>query len=329
MRILAADLGATKTLLQFAEHAHGSWHVRAQRRCENAAYEDFDSLVAAFLRLAGIAPDDIDGACFAVAGPVRDGTVAMTNRVWTIDAARLGERFRLPGVSVINDLEAAGYGLASIPAASLLELHPGAPCDDGVRALIGAGTGLGEAWMLGRGEQCEVFPGEGGHVDFAPRDALERELASALAGQLGRVSYEHLLSGAGLRRIFDFLRARGGPPVTQQLLRDIEHGDPAAAITGHVTSDPVARQTVERYIAIYGAQCANLALTVGARGGVYVVGGIAPKLAPMLRAGGFVRAFLDHPVMADYLARIALTVVLDDAVALLGARTVAARNIDA
>jgi len=329
MRILAADIGATKTLLQFAEYARGNWRVRAQQRCDNDAYADFDALVAAFLGPAAIAPDDIDGACFAVAGPVRAGTVAMTNRAWTIDAACLRERMRVPRVTVINDLEAAGHGLASVPAHKQLVLHSGTPADDGVRALIGAGTGLGEAWMIGHGEQCEVFAGEGGHVDFAPRDALERDLAAALARQLGRVSYEHVLSGAGLRRIFDFLRTRGGPGGSPGLLRDIERGDPAAAISAHAPSDPLAREAVARYVAIYGAQCANLALTVGARGGVYVVGGIAPKLAPVLRAGGFVQAFLDHPVMADYLARVALTVVLDDAVALLGARTVAARKLGA
>ncbi len=326
MRILAADLGATKTLLQFAEHVSGSWHVRAQRRFENAAHENFDALLAAFLRLEAIASEGIDGACFAVAGPVRAGAVVMTNRPWSIDAARLRERFRLPSVSVINDLEAAGYGIASVPAEHLLVLHPGAPGDDGVRALIGAGTGLGEAWMIGHGEHCEVFPGEGGHVDFAPRDALERDLASALARQLGRVSVEHVLCGAGLQRIFEFLRARGVAGGSDQLLRDIEQGDPAAAITAHAASDPLARQTVERYLALYGAQCANLALTLGARGGVYVVGGIAPKLAPMLRSGDFTRAYLDHPVMGDYLARISLNVVLDDTVALLGARAVAARK---
>lgn len=326
MRVLAADVGATKTLLQFAQKSHDVWRVYAQRRFENDAYKDFDELVAAFLRMETIAADGVESVCIAVAGPVRGDAVAMTNRSWSIDAARLRERFRLPAVSVINDLEAAGYGVASVATENLLVLHSGEACDDGVRALIGAGTGLGEAWMIGRGEDCEVFPGEGGHVDFAPRDALERDLASALARQLGRVSYEHVLCGAGLQRIFDFLRARGGGGGSDQLLYDMKHGDPAAAITAHAASDPIARQSVERYLAIYGAQAANLALTVGARGGVYVVGGIAPKLAPMLRSGGFTRAYLDHPVMGDYLARISLTVVLDDTVALLGARAMAARR---
>ena len=326
MRILAADVGATKTLLQFAENTDGSWQVHAERRFENDAYTDFDRLVAAFLRMEAVVAEDIDSACFAVAGPVRAGVVAMTNRPWLLDTARLRKHFQLPAVSVINDLEAAGYGLSGVAPEMLLVLHPGDPEGAGVRALIGAGTGLGEAWMFGGGEHCEVFPGEGGHVDFAPRDALERELVTALAQQLGRVSYEHVLSGAGLHRIFDFLRSRGGPDGSDPLLRDIERGDPAAAITAHVKTDPLARQAVERYLAIYGAQAANLALTVGAGGGVYVVGGIAPKLAPMLQAGGFVCAYLDHPVMSDYLARIPLTLVLDDRVALLGARAKAARE---
>lgn len=140
------------------------------------------------------------------------------------------------------------------------------------------------------------------------------------------MSVEHVPGGTGPQRIFDFLRARGGGGGAEPLLYDTEHGDPSAAITAHAASDPLARQAVERYLAIYGAQCANLALTVGARDGVYVVGGIAPKLAPMLRAGEFLRAHLDHPVMGDYLARISLNVVPDDTVALPGARAVAARR---
>jgi glucokinase len=324
MRILAADVGATKTLLQLAKYVQGRWQVCAQQRFENDGYIDFDEVMAAFLRSETAGAEGIDSACFAVAGPVRDGAVAMTNRPWSISAARLRERFQLPAVSVINDLEGAGYGLSDVEPERLLLLHPGDPTAGGVRALIGAGTGLGEAWMTGGGECCEVFAGEGGHVDFAPRDALERDLVSELARELGRVSYEHVLSGAGMQRIFNFLSARGGLAGSEPLLHDIQRGDPAAAISAHAQDDPLARQTVRRYLAIYGAQAANLALTVGARGGVYVVGGIAPKLAPMLRSGGFVRAFLDHPVMSAYLTRIPLTVVLDDNVALLGARVKAA-----
>jgi glucokinase len=253
--------------------------------------------------------------------------VRLTNLPWTIHAAGLRGRLRIERIGLINDLEGAGYGIDSVDPSRLLILQAGIPEPHGVRALIGAGTGLGEAWMASREGLYDVFAGEGGHVDFAPRDSLESDLLAHLRARLGRVSVEHVLSGAGLKRIFDYLLWRSRTELPPLLAREFDTVDAAAVICRHALArdDATAAAALQCYIRIYAAQAANLALTVGARGGVYVVGGIAAKISAALGTGGFLAAFLDHPAMAAWLRRIPLCVVLDEDVVVMGARAYALR----
>ncbi len=327
MRVLAGDIGGTKTLLQLADYVDGTWHLILQERYASRAYNDLETLLSEFCASASGNFAEIDSVCLAVAGVVTEGEVQLTNISWSTSVDRLRSLLGIAQVQLINDLEGAAFGIECVEPSDLLVLHVGDPVPYGVRALIGAGTGLGEAWMAWSGEGYEVHAGEGGHVDFAPRDALEIDLLVYLKGLLGRVSYEHVLSGAGLKRIFDFLIDRGISATSPELMHDFAHGDPAAVICDHALrhETPLAQRALECYVSIYGARAANLVLTVGARGGVYVVGGIAPKISGALRRGGFMAAFFDNPAMADLLKRVPVTVVLDSDVTLLGARAAALR----
>ena len=329
MRILTGDIGGSKTLLQLADYADGEYCVIAEERYDSRAYDDLEPILACFMGGVKEPRADINGACLAIAGPIRGEEVKPTNLPWSVHAGRLQRHLGGAHMRLLNDLEGAGYGIACLEPSDLLVLHAGDPETHRNCALIGAGTGLGEAWMARRGDAYEVFAGEGGHVDFAPRDALEVDLLVDLQATIGRVSCEHLLSGAGLKRIFDFLAVHGYGAVSPALARDLRGADPAAAICDHAVhgGSELARLTLERFVRIYGAQAANLALTVNARGGVYVVGGIAPKIIAALRAGGFMAAFLDNPSMSGLLAGIPVSIVLNPKVALLGAREMAIRAV--
>lgn len=320
--LLAGDIGGTKTLLQLAETGG---NVLAERRFDSPVYAGLNEIVAEFLRQSS-APA-IAGACFGVAGPVTGGRASITNLPWRIDAAAISAQIGIPQVRLINDFQAVAYGIEALESHDLETLQAGEPQEHGVRAVIGAGTGLGEGFMVWQGECYEALPSEGSHADFAPADALQTELLRHLAARHGHVSYERLVSGPGLVNIFDFLRARERGEATPELRAAMAAGDPAAAISRYALAgdDPLASRALDLFVRIYGAEAGNLALKVLARGGVYLAGGIAPQIIAKLKDGTLLHAFADKGRFAGLLRTIPVHVVLNPQVGLLGAARVAER----
>ena len=320
--LLAGDIGGTKTLLKLFEAGGG---VLAERRFDSASFASLNQVVASFLSdFPSLSPA---AACFGVAGPVEGGRANITNLPWQIDAASICAEFRIPQVRLINDFQAVAYGIEALESQDMATLQAGQPQEFGVRAVIGAGTGLGEGFMVWQGEYYEAFPSEGSHADFAPVDALQTELLHYLAARYGHVSYERLLSGPGLVNIFEFLRASRGQQATAELQSAMQAGDPAAAISDCALGgkDDLAVSALDLFARIYGAEAGNLALKVLARGGVYIAGGIAPQIISKLKDGEFLRAFADKGRFTGLLGNIPVHVVLNPKVGLLGAARVAER----
>jgi len=320
--ILAGDIGGTKTLLRLGEVGN---EVLAERHFDSHAYGSLNDIVAEFLRED--AAHHVAGACFGVAGPVESGRAKITNLPWQIEAAAISAQFGIPQVALINDFQAVAYGIEALESHDLATLQAGEPLHQGVRAVIGAGTGLGEGFMVWQESHYEALPSEGSHADFAPADALQIELLRYLSRKYGHVSYERLVSGPGLVDIFEFLRNREELDVSSALHVAMETDDPSAAISRFALEDRdrLAVQALDLFVRIYGAEAGNLALKVLARGGVYVAGGIAPKIIEKLKDGSFLRAFADKGRFAGLLGAIPVHVVLNPKVGLMGAARVAER----
>jgi glucokinase len=326
--VLAADVGGTNTKLALGRPAAGRCTIVEQRGYSSGAYASFELAVEAFLREPDVAPHaaQVRAACFAVAGPVEDGCAQLTNLSWRIDEAALARHFGIPHVKVINDFAAAGLGIDELAQADLLTLQAGGPVAGAHRVIVGAGTGLGIALLMSEGGCYRVHSSEGGHSDFAPIDALQDELLRELRGEFGHVSAERVVSGPGLPRIVDFLAGRGATPGAD-LLNAMAQGNAAGAITEFALAkrDPVAEQALDVFVSAYGAFAGNAALMALAHGGVYVAGGIAPKIAAKLPDGTFMRAFTAKGRFRGLLETIPVKVVLNEHIGLLGAAAEAAR----
>jgi glucokinase len=311
--ILAGDIGGTKTILALFDGPGGEPDELAT--FQSGEHEGLERMIEEFLAAH---PATIDGACFGVAGPVREGrSVDATNLAWPVDGERLAELLGLPAVRLLNDLEANAWGISVLGPEDFLVVNEGAPAASGNAAVISAGTGLGEAGLFWDGERHHVFASEGGHVDFAPRNELQVELYRFLAAEFRHVSYERVCSGAGIVNLFRFLLQESSL-AEPGWYRDA--GDKAAAISpAAAAGDEIAERTLELFCSIYGAEAGNLALKVLATAGVYLGGGIAPKLHLQLLQGGFMRAFTDKGRFATLLERIPVKVILNERTALLGA----------
>ena len=320
--ILAGDVGGTKTALALFERAPAGLQPVREAVMPSRA---FDSLEAAIERfLADGPPVVIEAACVGVAGPVVGGRTIATNLAWEIDERVLAAAIPAKRARLINDLEAAGHGVLELPESAFAVLQAGAGRNDTV-ALIAAGTGLGQALILRDGGRRRVIASEGGHTDFAPRTGLEDALLVFLRGELGRVSYERVLSGPGLLNIYRFLRATGIAPETAAVAAEIAAGDPGAVITAHglAGTDALCTQTLDVFVEVYGAEAGNLALKALALGGVIVGGGIAPRILPRLAAGRFLGAFRDKGRLAPLMADIPVRVALDPRAPVVGAAVIA------
>lgn len=299
--ILAGDIGGTKTNLGlFTDEGDRLLRLSTHR---SADYADLAELIRDFLTVHDA---DVRYACLAVAAAVSGGKGDGVNLPWPVDADELVERLGLPGVRVINDLEGNAHGIDALGPDDFAVLNHGDPHATGNAAVISAGTGLGEAGLYWDGERHHPFACEGGHTDFAPRSELEAALCSQMELEYGHASYERVCSGMGLANIYRFL---GGPDT-----------DPAtisrAALNG---SDERAGWALDLMVSIYGAEAGNLALKLMATGGIYVGGGIAPKILPKLEAGAFMRAFVDKGRFRHLLERVPVRVILNEKAALLGA----------
>lgn len=324
-RVLAADVGGTKTLLAVLELEDDGFGVVRQERYESARHAGLLPILQAF----GAQPDEVSSACFAIAGPVADGVSETPNLPWVIRASEIAHALGLPQVELINDFAAVGWGIPHLGSADLATLQPGKQAAHGAIAYLGAGTGLGEGFMFWdeAAGGYRVFSSEGGHGDFAARDAVEQSIFAYLARRHGRVSYERVLSGMGLINIYKALVEELGRAEAPGVRAEMASEDPAAVISRHGLegSDRTCAEALDHFVAIYGAEAGNLALRVLAVGGLYVTGGIAPHIMARLRGGGFMRAFGDKGRFAGLCAQIPVHVVLNTQVGLLGAAACAAR----
>lgn len=287
---------------------------------------DFPGLAAVVQRFRATLNLAPERACFGVAGPVIDGHCRGTNLPWTIDERELAAVTGIAQTRLINDFAAVGYGLALLGPDDVVTLQRGTRAERGTIAVIGAGTGLGEGFLVWDGARYRVEPSEGGHVTFAARDDFECGLLRALRSEFGHVSYERVASGPGLVRIYHYL-ARSGYAAEQPAVRqEQERGDPAEVIVRHALddSDGLCAKALDAFISVLGAQAGNLALTVCALGGVYLAGGIAPRIVAKLKAGPFLSSFSSKGRLFPLLARIPVHVILNPRVGLLGAAAAAA-----
>lgn len=323
--VLGGDIGGTKTLLQLAEFAPGAARparILHEARYDSAAWDDLAPMVRAFL---ADAPTPPRAACFGVAGPVAGNaatqTAHLTNLPWQLDSRRLAAALDLPAVRLINDFEAVGHGVETLAAEDLATLVA-APARAGApRVVLGAGTGLGVALLLPCAGGYTVLPTEGGHADLAPADAQQAALLAFLQAELGHVSWERVLSGPGLANLYRFLLRQQGEETTADPL--LVQPDPAAAIAAADTA--LAEAAVEMFMAFYGACAGNLALTCLAYGGVYLAGGIAPKLLPRLQRGTFARTYTDKGRMSALVRAMPVHVITHPQVGLRGALLAASR----
>jgi glucokinase len=321
--ILAADIGGTKCKLALLEPGAGLTarpRLVTQERLPSTGFADAQSLVRDFLARH---PAQVTAAAFAVAGPVVNYQVRATNLPWGVNGAELARTLHLPRVTLLNDLEATGYGLALLAPAELIPINEGTANPAANQALIAAGTGLGEAILFRRDGRTVVSPGEGGHTDFAPRTEEEIELLRYLKHKHRRVSWEHVLGGPGFRRIHEFLDATARHPSF-----DDPEADPAPEITEYALAGKctVCVRTHDLWARLYGAEAGNLAMKALALGGVFVAGGIATKLRNKLREGSFFEAFCDKSRFGELLRRIPIHIVLNEDAPVLGAAAVAAEG---
>ncbi|HEB95561.1 MAG TPA: glucokinase [Sedimenticola thiotaurini] len=316
LRILAGDIGGTKTRLALFSVRGTALESLAEERFASRDHDSLAAIIRIFRERHKTEPPH--AACFGIAGPVDGGRAAATNLPWRIDAAELARRFRIPRVDLLNDLEANAWGIPALSPADIHELHPGAPGAAGNAAVIAAGTGLGEAGMYWDGDRLHPFATEGGHTGFAPATELEIELLRFLQRDYDHVSWERVVSGPGLVAIHRFLTSRSGQPPAAAVARAMEQGDPAAAISAAADDDPVCGQALELFVHLYGVEAGNLALKQMALGGLYLGGGIAPKILPRLQRGPFLDAFFAKGRMRPLLERMPVRVILNDRTALYG-----------
>jgi glucokinase len=319
--LLAGDIGGTRTRLALYDESTGALRRTASTQYESRSASTLEEIVLRFLEESG--KPKTTAACFGVAGAVVGGQVRTTNLPWQVSEDGLAERLRIPRVRLLNDLEAAAHGVVAITdPASLVLLQVGSPPEERrALALVSAGTGLGVALMWWNGHAYQIAPSEGGHCDFAPQDEVEDALVAWLRDQFGHVSYERIVSGPGLVNLYRFLRTYRNIPEPGWLTTRIGFGDAAPVITEAAVdhSDPVCDETLTRFVRIYGAAAGNYALTSLAVGGVFLGGGIAPKILSRLTNGPFLDAFAAKGRFAEAMRKIPIHVVMAPDVALLGA----------
>ncbi|WP_447600147.1 glucokinase [Nitrospira sp. Nam80] len=355
--ILAGDIGGTKTNLALFEWTTERVEAIREETFHSADYQSLEDILEEFLNKPATvqspsgewldepveseeldsskkeepAPLVLGAACIGVAGPVIDNCSRTTNLPWLVDGPAIGKRFNIGNVRLLNDLEATAYGLLLLRDDEMAVLNAGSPPKKRqALALIAAGTGLGESILFWDGTRYQPMPSEGGHTDFAPNSDSEIELLRHLRGSYLHVSYERVLSGPGLHAIYEYLRDTKKNEPTW-LAEKIKVEDPAATIAqaGLQGGTEIAKQALELFASIYGAEAGNLALKALALDGVYVAGGIAPKLLKKLQDGTFMRAFTNKGRYKRLMTTIPVKVVMNPKTALLGAASVAGRMVEA
>jgi glucokinase len=319
--VLAGDVGGTKSNLGLFEVAGGVPHPLRSGKFASADYPGLAPLLEEFL---GADARGVRAACFGVPGPVLENRTSTTNLAWELDGGALSSVIGGHAVALINDLVATAEGIPLLRQDELSALHPGGPgaAGAGNLALIAAGTGLGMALLPRVAGAWAPVASEGGHMDFAPRNEDEVGLLFYLSELFGRVSVERVVSGPGLFHIYKYLRDRGRLLESPAVREALERGDDPSRVIGEAALEDacgLCSRAVEMFVSAYGAVAGNLALVGTATGGLYLGGGIAPKLLPRLQEGVFLQAFFDKGRFRDFLEAVPVRVILNDRAALLGA----------
>jgi glucokinase len=322
--ILAGDIGGTKTILALYSVHGGALRAAAK---ETYASKDHSGLEVVVRKFRAQHAQPIKHACFGIAGPVLDGVAKTPNLPWIVRAGRIAKALNLKTVALLNDLEASAYGIFTLKPRELVALSSGASKKPGNKALIAAGTGLGEAVLYGDRSRYIPAASEAGHSDFAARNEIEIELLRYLIGKFGHVSVERVLSGPGLWNIYEYLKESGRveePPWLNRELAAAEDRSAAVAKFAMAGESAICERALELFVSSYGAEAGNLALRAKATGGIYVGGGIAPKILKKLRDPTFMRAFTDKGRYTEFLSAIPVWVILNNESALQGAAYYAA-----
>ena len=315
--ILAGDVGGTKVHLALYDFIDGDLKHTRDHQFPAKEYSGLEEIVKEF-----IVNEKVTSACFGVPGPVRDGRLRLTNLPWTLDSRELAKDLHIDYVFLINDLQANGYGIPELTAEQVYTLSEGDTSQIGNRALISAGTGLGEALLVWDGRDYVPYPSEGGHTDFAPRNEDEIDLLRFLMQKYnGRISHERVVSGMGLTNCYEFLREVRGLEEPAWLAERMAAEDPNAVITELAlkAKSEICEKALDMFVSAYGAEAGNLALKVLSVGGLYVGGGIAPRIIEKMKDGTFMKAFTDKGRLSQLLVHMPVRVILESRTALIGA----------
>lgn len=322
--LLSGDIGGTKTLLRSVVARDGGIEFHHEHLYDSHQYDGLDAILKDFLERSGCRPV---AACLAIAGPIVEQQVHLTNLPWVINAQAIAEKFSIPAVKIVNDFEGTAASIEILPVDDLITLQTGTPSSSPMRVVLGAGTGMGVAWLVKRGQYYEPLATEAGHIDFAPTSAIQIELLRYLMTRYHRVSIERLLSGQGLTHIFNFLQSKA---TEGDHLQSIGlNTDDGATVTRLAFEHqyPIALQALNLFAEIYGTYAGNLALAGLCRGGVYIAGGIAPRIIRILQQPGFIKAFCSKGRYSALVSEIPVYVVMNPKAGLLGAGLLAQRML--
>lgn len=318
--ILAGDIGATRTRMAAFQAEGTRLEMVVEKTYKSQEHSGLAEIVGAFVNTEGIL---VHSACFGVAGPVRSGRSKISNLPWTIDSRELAIQLRLSSVGLINDLEAYAYGIDALESKDFVTLSEGLGDDaEGNRVVIAARTGLGVAGLYWDGFRHHPFPCEGGHSDFAPKSDLEAELAHYLRSKHEHVSCERILSGPGLKNIYEFLRDTGKAEEPDWLKQQMSQAPDQPALISKLALEKKATicdQALDIFVGVYGSETGNCALNFLATGGVFVGGNIAAKIAPRMQEAIFMNSFLNKGRMRSLLADMPVKIVLNDNCGIIGA----------
>jgi len=318
--IIAGDIGGTKTNLALFEEGEGNYTFTNLMKFPSQDYKDLKTIVLEYMKSCKQA-SHVHTACFAIAGPVKDGVCKATNLPWIVDTAELSRALNIPNVYLINDLEANAYSIEILPKENILEIHPGKGNPQGNRCVVSPGTGLGEAGLYWDGKRHHPFACEGGHCEFGPRNELQIDFCRYIYNRFGHASYERALSGPGLHYIYEFFRDEMKLEEPSWLTEEMKQDDPAKVITLNALNkkSEVCVTALDFFVSVLGAECSNSVLKFMAFGGVYLGGGIPPKILPKLKEPVFYEGFVDKGRFRELLEEVPIRVILDDKASLKGA----------
>ena|SRR3989338_2142065 len=319
---LVGDIGGTKTNISVVDSRNGKFHTIFEKSFISKEFDSLQTILKNVFNETKVKDLKIESACFGVAGPVKNGRCEATNLPWIIDIRKVSETTNLSSdlIYLLNDLEAGAYGIECLEEKDFYTLNKGNPQKNGAKCLISAGTGLGEAIIVWDGNAYRPIPSEGGHTDFAPKSKMEIDLLIWLMNKYGRVSYERILCGPGLLNVYNFFRETTYQDTPKWISERLKKEDPSAVISelGMEKKDEACEKALDLFVSVYGGEAGNLALKCLATNGVYIGGGIAPKILEKIKHGSFMQSFTNKGRLSVMVAQIPVKAILNPKLPLLG-----------